>query len=42
MVPTTFVLDQQGIVRHRHEGFNANTLPTLRKQIDGLLSEGAK
>lgn len=41
MVPTTFVVDQQGVIRHRHEGFNAATIGKLKEQIDALLAEGA-
>lgn len=39
MVPSTFVIDRQGHIRHRHEGFNAGTVGRLRAELDALLKE---
>ena len=39
VMPTSFVLDKQGRVRHVHEGFAAEFLPKLQAEIEALLDE---
>jgi thiol-disulfide isomerase/thioredoxin len=39
VMPTSFVLDKQGRVRHVHEGFAAEHLPKLKAEIEALLEE---
>jgi peroxiredoxin len=39
VMPTSFILDKQGRVRHVHEGFAAEFLPKLQAEIEALLAE---
>jgi thiol-disulfide isomerase/thioredoxin len=39
VMPTSFVLDRQGRVRHVHEGFAAEFLPKYEAEIEALLAE---
>jgi thiol-disulfide isomerase/thioredoxin len=39
VMPTSFVLDKQGRVRHIHEGFAAEFLPKYQAEIEALLAE---
>ncbi|HYR55072.1 MAG TPA: TlpA disulfide reductase family protein, partial [Myxococcaceae bacterium] len=39
VMPTSFLLDKQGRVRHVHEGFTAEYLPQLQAEIEALLAE---
>ena len=36
-MPTTFVIDQRGLVRHVHTGYRAGDAKALAKEIDKLL-----
>ena len=38
-VPTSFLIDRRGIVRHIHEGFRASDASTLETQIQALLDQ---
>lgn len=38
-LPTIFLVDRAGIVRHTHEGFHDRDLPRLHSQVRGLLAE---
>jgi len=39
VMPTSFLLDKQGRVRHVHEGFTAEYLTRLQAEIEALLAE---
>ncbi len=39
VMPTSFVLDKRGRVRHTHEGFSAESLSKYQSEIEELLSE---
>jgi thiol-disulfide isomerase/thioredoxin len=39
MMPTTFLLDRQGRLRHRHEGFAEDFLQQYQNEIEELLAE---
>jgi thiol-disulfide isomerase/thioredoxin len=39
LMPTTFLLDRQGRLRHRHEGFNEAFLQKYQTEIEALLAE---
>lgn len=39
MMPTSLLIDRQGVVREVHEGFDADLDATLSPQIDALLAE---
>ncbi len=39
MMPTSLLIDRQGVVRHVHEGFDADLTATLGPEIDALLAE---
>jgi thiol-disulfide isomerase/thioredoxin len=39
LMPTAFLYDRKGKLRHIHEGFDAAELPQWRAQIESLLSE---
>ncbi len=39
VVPTTFVLDKAGAIRHTHEGFNPDVGATLAAQVEKLVQE---
>ena len=41
-MPTSYLLDRQGVVRYVHEGFRRGDEKELRKEIDKLLRKGAK
>ena len=36
-MPTSYLIDQHGVVRAHHSGFDAKDLDTLRREIHGLL-----
>jgi thiol-disulfide isomerase/thioredoxin len=38
-MPSSFLIDRNGIVRYRHTGFNRTTLETYRREIATLLGE---
>jgi thiol-disulfide isomerase/thioredoxin len=38
-MPTSFVIDRSGIVRHVHEGFRRNEASRIREQIRALVAE---
>ena len=40
-MPTSFVIDQEGIVRARHEGLAPDYLKRVRGEVEELLAEGA-
>ncbi len=42
VMPTSFVLDKQGRVRHVHEGFAAEFLKKYQEEIEALLAETAQ
>ena len=42
MMPTTFLVDRQGVVRFVHEGFAEEFLQKYQNQIEQLLAEPAK
>ena len=39
LIPTTFLLDRQGRVRFKHQGFSAADEGTLRSEVAALLAE---
>ena len=39
-MPTSFVIDRSGIVRHVHEGFRRSDAARIRDEIRALVSEG--
>ncbi len=41
-MPTSYLLDRNGVVRYVHEGFRRGDEKTLREEIDKLLRKGAK
>lgn len=41
LMPTTFLLDRQGRLRHRHEGFAEEFLQKYQNEIEQLLAEPA-
>lgn len=42
MMPTAFLIDRNGIVRHVHEGFSEEFLQKYMTEIEALLAEKAK
>lgn len=42
MMPTAFLIDRKGVVRHVHEGFSEEFLQKYMTEIEGLLAEKAK
>jgi peroxiredoxin len=38
-VPTSYVIDRSGVIRHTHEGFDRDTDAAYRRQIAELLAE---
>ncbi|HEY0882282.1 MAG TPA: TlpA disulfide reductase family protein [Archangium sp.] len=42
LMPTTYVIDRAGRVRHVHEGFNDAEFSTVLQEIEALLAEPAK
>jgi len=40
-MPSSYLIDRDGIVRARHVGFEAKDIDALRKEIDGLLGKSA-
>ena len=36
-MPTSFILDKQGVIRHIHQGFDSSDIATIKANIDGLL-----
>ena len=41
VMPTSFVLDRQGCIRHMHEGFAPDSLAKYQAEIEALLAEKA-
>ena len=41
-MPTSFLIDRGGVIRHVHEGFRAEDLPGLREKVRQLLASGAR
>jgi thiol-disulfide isomerase/thioredoxin len=41
MMPTSVIIDKKGMIRFKHEGFDAQELPQLRSEISQLLAESA-
>lgn len=39
-MPTSYLIDRQGVVRHIHEGFRPNDIADLRKRIQALVAAG--
>jgi hypothetical protein len=39
-MPTAFLLDRDGVVRYRHEGFGAGVEEELRREVEDLLGDG--
>jgi len=39
-MPTSFLIDRQGVVRHVHRGFREEDVPDLRKRIQELVASG--
>lgn len=42
MMPTTFLVDRQGVVRFVHEGFSEGVLQRYQEEIEQLLAERAQ
>ncbi len=42
MMPTTFLFDRRGVLRHLHEGFDEGRLSTWLSEIEHLLNEPAQ
>ncbi len=40
LMPTSFLLDRKGIIRHVHEGFAEEFLAQYQQEIEALLAEG--
>jgi thiol-disulfide isomerase/thioredoxin len=40
-VPSSYLIDRQGRIRHTHAGYTAATLERYRRQLDALLAEPA-
>lgn len=40
-MPTTFLVDRNGVVRHVHEGYDESALSTLLTEIEALLAQPA-
>ncbi|WP_043769303.1 TlpA family protein disulfide reductase [Algiphilus aromaticivorans] len=38
-MPSGFLVDREGIVRYRHEGYSAGDVPALKQEIERLLEE---
>ncbi len=38
-MPSTFVIDRQGRIRARHEGYTPGVTATIRRQVEALLAE---
>lgn len=38
-MPTSFILDKQGVVQHIHHGFTSNDVKELEEKITGLLAK---
>jgi hypothetical protein len=41
-MPTSYLLDRNGVVRYVHEGFRRGDEKALREEIDKLLRKGKK
>jgi len=41
-MPTSFLLDGRGVIRHVHRGFRRGDVPDLREQIRRLLAQDAR
>lgn len=39
MMPTSFLIDKAGVIRHTHEGFDESLLSTYLEEINALLNE---
>jgi cytochrome c biogenesis protein CcmG, thiol:disulfide interchange protein DsbE len=40
MMPTSFLIDRKGLIRHVHEGFAEEFLAQYQQEIEALLAEG--
>jgi thiol-disulfide isomerase/thioredoxin len=40
LMPTSFLVDRAGVIRHVHEGFDPEVLARLPAELDALLGEG--
>ncbi len=40
VMPTSFLVDRRGVVRHMHEGFSETFLPMYEQELEALLAEG--
>jgi len=40
VMPTSFLVDRDGVVRHVHEGFSETFLPRYERELEALLAEG--
>lgn len=38
-MPSGFLIDREGVVRYRHEGYSAGDIPALEQEIERLLEE---
>lgn len=38
-MPTSFILDKQGVIQHVHQGFKSGDLPELEQKITALLAK---
>ncbi len=41
-MPTSFLIDEKGVVRHVHAGFRKGDLPDLRKRIKALVAKAGR
>ena len=41
-MPTSFLIDASGVIRHVHEGFRRGDLEGLRRKIGALLASGGR
>jgi len=41
-MPTSVLIDREGVVRHVHKGFKPSDMKKIKKEIDALLKEPAK
>ena len=39
-MPTSYIIDRRGVVRHVHEGFRSGDERTIERQVRALLSQG--
>ncbi len=41
-MPTSYLIDRQGVVRYVHEGFRKSDVQVLRKEIQALVAKGGR